>query len=182
MNLRKNNFLQEKRLEIENLKFNERNFDNHSFVSYKWLSKFQTLLFVLCSKTKAVSYNRFTELMQSNMLPLCLYMKTCCLGKCTGISFIDSTPVRVCNKKRISKNQVFKDIATIGKSTMGWFYGFKLHIIVNDKGELLEFVITQANVDDRAPLNFLAKIFGKLYADKGYVSKELIYCLIKDYI
>ncbi len=125
---------------------------------------------------KTVSYNRFTELMQSNMLPLCLYMKTCCLGKCTGISFIDSTPVRVCNKKRISKNQVFKDIATIGKSTMGWFYGFKLHIIVNDKGELLEFVITQANVDDRAPLkqeNFLAKIFGKLYADKGYVSKEL---------
>ncbi len=125
---------------------------------------------------KTVSYNRFTELMQSNMLPLCLYMKTCCLGKCTGISFIDSTPVRVCNKKRISKNQVFKDIATIGKSTMGWFYGFKLHIIVNDKGELLEFVITQANVDDRAPLkqeNFLAKIFGKLYADKGYISKEL---------
>ena len=125
---------------------------------------------------KTVSYNRFTELMQSNMLPLCLYMKTCCLGKCTGISFIDSTPVRVCNKKRISKNQVFKDIATIGKSTMGWFYGFKLHIIVNDKGELLEFVITQANVDDRFPLkqeNFLTKIFGKLYADKGYVSKEL---------
>ncbi len=123
-----------------------------------------------------VSYNRFTELMQSNMLALSLYMKTCCLGKCTGISFIDSTPIRVCNKKRIYRNRVFKDIATRGKSTMGWFYGFKLHIIVNDKGELLEFVITQANVDDRFPLkqeNFLSKIFGKLYADKGYVSKEL---------
>ena len=123
-----------------------------------------------------VSYNRFTELMQSNMLALSLYMKTCCLGKCSGISFIDSTPIRVCNKKRIYRNKVFKDIATRGKSTMGWFYGFKLHIIVNDKGELLEFVITQANVDDRYPLkqeNFLTKIFGKLYADKGYVSKEL---------
>jgi len=125
---------------------------------------------------KTVSYNRFTELMQSNMLALSLYMKTCCFGKCTGISFIDSTPIRVCNKKRISRNKVFEDMATIGKSTMGWFYGFKLHIIVNDKGELLEFVITQANVDDRTPLkqeNFLVKIFGKLYADKGYISKEL---------
>ena len=125
---------------------------------------------------ETVSYNRFTELMQSNMLALSFYMKTCCLGKCSGISFIDSTPIRVCNKKRIYRNKVFKDIATRGKSTMGWFYGFKLHIIVNDKGELLEFVITQANVDDRFPLkqeNFLSKVFGKLYADKGYVSKEL---------
>ncbi len=125
---------------------------------------------------ETVSYNRFTELMQSNMLALSLYMKTCYLGKCTGISFIDSTPIRVCNNKRIYRNKVFKNIATRGKSTMGWFYGFKLHIIVNDKGELLEFVITQANIDDRFPLkqdDFLSKIFGKLYADKGYVSKEL---------
>lgn len=123
-----------------------------------------------------VSYNRFVELMQSNLLPLTLYMKTCCLGQCTGISFIDSTPIRACNKKRITQNKVFKNIATIGKSTMGWFYGFKLHIVINDKGELLDFIITQANVDDRAPLkqdNFLKKIFGSLYADKGYISKQL---------
>nr|WP_246067688.1 IS982 family transposase [Changchengzhania lutea] len=123
-----------------------------------------------------VSYNRFVELMQSNLLPLTLYMKTCCLGECTGISFIDSTPIRACNKKRIKKNKVFKDIATIGKSTMGWFYGFKLNIIINDKGELLDFIITQANVDDRTPLkqdNFLKNIFGNLYADKGYISKQL---------
>jgi len=123
-----------------------------------------------------VSYNRFVELMQANMLPLTLYMKTCCLGQCTGISFIDSTPIRACKTKRITQNKVFKDIATIGKSTMGWFYGFKLHIIVNDKGELLDFIITQANVDDRTPLkedNFLKKIFGSLYADKGYISKQL---------
>lgn len=59
---------------------------------------------------------------------------------------------------------------------MGWFYGFKLHIVVNDKGELLDFIITQANVDDRTPIkqdNFLKKIFGSLYADKGNLSKEL---------
>lgn len=123
-----------------------------------------------------VSYNRLVELMQSNILPLTLYMKTCCLGECTGISFVDSTPIRACGNKRITQNKVFKDIATIGKSTMGWFYGFKLHIIINDKGELLDFVITQANVDDRTPLkeeNFLKKIFGSLYGDKGYLSKEL---------
>lgn len=123
-----------------------------------------------------VSYNRFVELMQANILPLTLYMKTCCLGKCTGISFIDSTPIRACKNKRIKNNKVFKDIATTGKSTMGWFYGFKLHIVVNDKGELLDFIITQANVDDRTPIkqdNFLKRVFGSLYADKGYLSKEL---------
>jgi len=125
---------------------------------------------------ETVSYNRFVELMQSNILPLTLYMKTACLGTCTGISFIDSTPIRVCNKKRIKSNKVFKDIANVGKSTMGWFYGFKLHIIINYKGELLDFIISQASTDDRTPIkqdNFLKKIFGSLYADKGYISKEL---------
>ncbi len=130
-----------------------------------------------------VSYNRFVELMQSNVLPLALYMKTCCLGKCTGISFIDSTPLRVCNNKRIKNNRVFKDIAATGRSTMGWFHGFKLHIVVNDKGELLNFIITQANVDDRTPIkenNLLKEIIGSLYADKGYISKELANMLFDD--
>ena len=99
-----------------------------------------------------VSYNRFTELMQSNILPLTMFLKICCLGKCTGISFVDSTPIRVCKNKRIKRNKVFKDIATLGKSTMGYFYGFKLHIVINDKGEILSFTITQANIDDREPL------------------------------
>lgn len=119
-----------------------------------------------------VSYNRFTELMQQNLMPMTLFLKTCCLGDSTGISFVDSTPVRVCKPKRIKNNKVFKGIATTGKSTMGWFHGFKLHIVINDKGEILNFTITQANVDDRTPLkkkSFLDKIYGKLYADKGYI-------------
>ena len=70
-----------------------------------------------------VSYNRFTELMQSAVFRMTIFLKFCCLGKCTGISYIDSTPIRVCNNKRIKRNKVFKDIATVGKSTMGWFYG-----------------------------------------------------------
>jgi len=130
-----------------------------------------------------VSYNRFTELMQQNLMAMTLFLKTCCLGNCTGISFVDSTPVRVCKPKRIRNNKVFKGIATTGKSTMGWFHGFKLHIVINDKGEILNFTITQANVDDRTPLkkkSFLDKIYGKLYADKGYVGKDLMQLLFTD--
>jgi len=130
-----------------------------------------------------VSYNRFTELVGQNLMAMSLFLKTCCLGDCTGISFVDSTPVRVCKPKRINSNKVFKGIATTGKSTMGWFHGFKLHIVINDKGEILNFTITQANVDDRTPLKnerFLDKIFGKLYADKGYVGKDLMQLLFAD--
>lgn len=132
---------------------------------------------------ETVSYNRFTELMQSNLMPMVLFLKSCCLGKCTGISFVDSTPIRVCKNKRIKRNKVFKGIANTGKSTMGWFHGFKLHIIINDKGEILNFTITQASEDDRTPLKqerFLDKIFGKLFADKGYVGKDLAKLLFID--
>ena len=130
-----------------------------------------------------VSYNRFTELSQHNLMAMSLFLKTCCLGDCSGISFIDSTPVRVCKNKRIHNHKVFKGIATTGKSTMGWFHGFKLHIIINDKGEILNFTITQANVDDRQPLKqerFLDRIYGKLFADKGYIGKELMQMLFVD--
>ena len=112
-----------------------------------------------------------------------LFLKTCCLGDCTGISFVDSTPVRTCKNKRISRNKVFKGIATTGKSTMGWFYGFKLHLIINDKGEILNFVITQAHVDDREPLRndkFVNKIKGKFYGDKGYIGQKLTELLFID--
>ena len=123
-----------------------------------------------------VSYNRFVELSQSVLMPMSIFLKTCCLGLCTGISFVDSTPIRVCHQKRIKRNKVFKGIAEVGKSTMGWFYGFKLHIVLSDKGEILNFAITQANVDDREPLKneaFLKAVFGKLFADKGYISEKL---------
>lgn len=134
---------------------------------------------------QTVSYNRFVELSQSVLLPMSVFLKTCCLGKCTGISFVDSTPIRVCHNKRIKRNKVFKDIAQVGKSTMGWFYGFKLHIVINDKGEILNFSITQANVDDREPLkkeNFLKAVFGKLFADKGYISEKITQILFTNNI
>lgn len=132
---------------------------------------------------ETVSYNRFLELMQGATLPMTIFLKTCCMGDGTGISFIDSTPVRVCNNKRIKRNKVFEGLAKVGKSTMGYFFGFKLHIVINDKGELLNFMITPGNVDDRAPLknpSFIKALKGKLYADKGYLSEKLTQILFMD--
>ena len=103
-----------------------------------------------------------------------LYYK--CKGECTGISFIDSTVLRVCHNKRIKRNKTFKGIAEVGKSTLGWFFGFKLHLIINDKGEILSFYLTKGNVDDRdakAITRMTKEIFGKLFGDKGYISKAL---------
>ena len=147
--------------------------------SYRNIKKFYTchvLKYMKSEFPKTVSYNRFVELQQKALLPMTLFLKMTRLGGCTGISFIDSTPLRVCHNKRIFNHKVFDGIATRGKSTMGYFFGFKLHIVVNDKGEIIDFVLTAANVDDRAPLkegNFLDRIFGKLFADKGYVGKKL---------
>lgn len=132
---------------------------------------------------KLVSYNRFVELQQGVLLPLVLFLKSCRLGKCTGISFVDSTTLDVCNIKREWQNKVFDGIAAKGKSTMGWFFGFKLHLIINDRGEILSFVITRGNVDDRQALemeSFIKNIFGKLYADRGYISQRLAQILFVD--
>jgi hypothetical protein len=123
-----------------------------------------------------VSYNRFVELQQKAMMPMISFLQLTCLGECTGISYIDSTPLRVCHIKRERNHKVMKDLATKGQCSMGWFFGFKLHIIINDRGEILDFLFTQAHVDDREPLknkNFHNKIFGKLFGDKGYIGKTL---------
>ena len=125
---------------------------------------------------KTVAYNRFVELQQKALMPMAVFLQLCCLGKCTGVSFIDSTPIRVCHIRREFQHKTFKGLATKGQCSMGWFFGFKLHIVINDKGEILDFLFTQGNVDDREPLknkNFHDKIFGKLVADKGYISKTL---------
>jgi len=122
---------------------------------------------------KLVSYHRFVELMSRALVPLTLYLQRC-LGHCTGLSFIDSTALTVCHNKRIASNRVFAGLAQRGKTTLGWFYGFKLHLVVNDCGELLAFCLTAGNVDDRAPVPRLARrLFGKLFGDKGYVSQAL---------
>lgn len=120
-----------------------------------------------------VSYNRFVELMPTAFLPLCLYLHTR-LGTVSGISFIDSTPLPVCHNRRIERHRVFAGLAARGKTSMGWFYGFKLHLVVNDQGELLAYYLSAGNMDDRRPVLKLARhLFGKLFGDKGYISQPL---------
>jgi hypothetical protein len=107
------------------------------------------------------------------------------MGKCTGISFIDSTTLKVCHIKREQQNRVFDGLATQGNGTLGWFFGFKLHLIINDKGEIISFVLTQGSVDDREPLkmeSFIRAVSGKLYGDRGYISKELVAVFGRGYI
>ena len=123
-----------------------------------------------------VSYNRFVELIPTVMIPLVGFLKLKRLVKSENITFIDSTKIAVCNNKRIKKNRVFKGIAEQGKSTMGWFYGFKLHIAINENGELVGASISRGNVDDRnmdVLDGVLENVSGKLFADKGYISKKL---------
>ncbi len=120
-----------------------------------------------------VSYSRFVQLAQEVLMPLSILLNTR-FGECNGTSFIDSTPLPVCHNRRISAHRVFADGAERSKTSMGWFYGFKLHLVINDQGELLSAMVTPGNTDDRKPVPQLTKgLFGKLYADKGYINKKL---------
>ena len=125
----------------------------------------------------AVSYNQFLELMARSLVPLghCL-LWLCSFSTKTGIQFIDSTSIVVCSNLRINRHKVFAGSAARGHTSEGWFFGFKLHIIVNDRGELLALRITPSNVSDanREVVTGLAKgLRGKPFEDKGYLSKEL---------
>ena len=122
-----------------------------------------------------VSYTRFVQLKQDVLTLLTAYLSAI-LGECSGISFVDSTRLRVSDNKRIASHKVFAEKAECSKTSMGWFYGFKLHLIINDTGDLLDVVLTAANTDDRRPLwglNPDGQFHGSFYADKGYISKDL---------
>lgn len=126
------------------------------------------------------TYHRLVALIPRATMPPFAYLMMRCLGQVTGIGFVDSTPIRVCSHKRINRHKVFKGIAARGKSTVGWFYGFKLHLIINDRGERLAFNLTPGNVDDRQPVPTMAHgLWGKLYGDKGYLSQELFERLLE---
>jgi hypothetical protein len=129
-----------------------------------------------------VSYTRFVEFIPSVLIPLCVYLRQSCLGICTGISFMDSTSLAVCKNQRIHAHKVFAGLAERGKTSTGWFFGFKLHLIFNDRGELLNLMLTPGNIDDRKPVPKLAKdLVGKLFADKGYISKQLFEELLRTF-
>jgi len=135
-----------------------------------------------------VSYERFVILMPSTLGPLSAYLKSL-YGHCRGISFIDSTALEVCDPHRIHNHKVFEGLAKRGKGSMGWFYGLKLHLVVKDCGEILACQITPGNVDEstvffqyRKPVPVLSKrLFGKLIADRGYISQPLFEQLLETF-
>ena len=123
---------------------------------------------------RLVSYTRFVALIPQMMLPMFAYLQSR-FGACTGISFIDSTSLEVCDPKRINGHRVFAADAKRGKTSMGWFFGFKLHLAVNDQGELLACCLTPGNVDDRVPVAGMVKnLRGRLFGDRGYISASLM--------
>lgn len=122
---------------------------------------------------KLPSYQRCVALMPRCAIALSAFFETV-KGHCTGLSIADSTPIAVCDNLRISRHRVFAGHAARGKSSTGWFFGFKLHAVINHLGELIDIKLTPGNVDDRKPLRDLCStVFGKLYADKGYLAKWL---------
>jgi Transposase DDE domain len=142
-----------------------------------------------CAFPHLVSYTRFIELMPWSLMGLWSFLNTCS-GEVTGISFVDSTSmtfglpsaIEVCHPNRSHSHKVFKDLAGWGKSSVCWYFGFKLHLIVNDsrserlrqRGEILSFALTPGNTDDRKPVPEMAKsLMGKLFGDKGYISQPL---------
>lgn len=126
------------------------------------------------------SYQRFVEWMPSTLIPLCVYLKSC-FGPCTGIGFIDATSLKVCHNRRISRHQVFKGLAERGQTSVDWFFGFKLHLVVNEVGQLLNVTLTPGNVDDRRPVPLLLQgLRGKIFDDHGYVSQKLAAQLLKE--
>ena len=125
---------------------------------------------------KLVSYQRFIDLLPLQAAILHVLTKyLCLLGKRTGCYFADSKKLPVCDNRRIHSHRVFKDIASgpgrrCGKSSTGWFYGLELHLIINELGQIMNFLITLANVSDNNDSvlrKLLGKLTGKCYADKA---------------
>ena len=115
------------------------------------------------------------------VLHLLVLLLNCLLSqRQNGIFYVDSTPLAVCHSKRISRHKVCKGLAEIGKTTKGWFFGFKLHSIIDERGNLVRVKITAGNTDDRAVVDDMTRnIIGLLFGDKGYISKELFLKLYK---
>jgi hypothetical protein len=121
---------------------------------------------------RLVSYGRFVELIASALIPLCAYLRQC-QGACTGVSFIDSTPLAVCHPRRRHQHRLFAGLAQWGNCSTGWFLGFKLHRVVNDQGPLLNGALPPGHVEDRQPVpDLVGNLFGKLVADRGSIAKK----------
>lgn len=161
------------------------NFHTSKYRDFKSYYKIMILGLLKSYFPKAVSYSRFVEIMRYALVPLLLYTIQYGFGKCNGLNFIDSTPLIACKYQRRYSNKVMKGLAGIGKSSTGWFYGMKLHLIINGSGEILSFCITPGNISDinEEVIEKLTKnIFGKLIGDKGYISGKIFKKLFENNI
>jgi Transposase DDE domain len=144
------------------------------FMTFKDYYEKQVLMH-MSKDFKLVSYNRFVELRKMAMLPLLVFLVARKMANCTGISYIDSFSLKVCHIKRASGHKTMRKIA---KKSIGWFYGLKLHAIINHKGEIVSFSITPGNVTDNNDAVIYAltnDIFGKLFGDKGYLLRKEVH-------
>lgn len=113
------------------------------------------------------------EWIPSTLIRLGVYLQRC-FGNCTGVSFVDSTSLKVCHNRRISRHKVFNGLAQRGKTSLDWFFGFKLHLVVNEHGQILNVQLTSGNFDDLCPIPKLPNgLFGKVFAQRGDVSQKL---------
>lgn len=133
------------------------------YVMRHWSKHFPSLL----------SYNRFVELMRDTLYPLTIFTQIKS-GKKTGIYFIDSSCLPVCHLKRSRRNKAFEEIAQYGKTSVGWFFGLKIHLVVNDRCELIAFKITQGSQhDSTTALKLLKGLEGLAFGDKGYLGQKI---------
>lgn len=149
--------------------------------NFKYFYKGYLAIFYREEFPKLCSYQRFIELKPRALPYLTLLLHWFCEHSYkTGVSFVDATSLAVCHVRRISVHKVFKGLAAIGKTTKGWFLGLKLHLIINEKGQIQGVQLSAGNVDDRTPVPELTKrLKGLLFADKGYISQSLFNSLFE---
>jgi hypothetical protein len=124
-------------------------------------------------------YERFVTIQKSVFIPVMFFLFSR-MGQKTGIYYIDSTALPVCNNRRIRRHKTFSGLAERGKTSMGWFFGFKLHLVFNELNEIVALKLTPGNVADTGPVPSLTKdLIGKLFGDKGYIGKELAETLLR---
>jgi Transposase DDE domain len=121
-------------------------------------------------------YEHFVTLQKSVFVPLVFFLHSH-LGTKTGLYYIDSTALPVCDNHRISRHKVFAGLAQRGKTSMGWFFGFKPHLVFNNDNEIVALKLTPGNVHDTKPVPALTRdLTGKLFGDKGYISWRKTCC------
>ena len=149
------------------------------FKNFKYYYKYAVEIKYKSLFKEVLCYDRFIQIMPKLLVALSILLQ-CLFGEARGIYFLDATKLSICHGRREKRNKVFGKIAEKGKTSMGWFFGFKLHMIINDVGQIMAIKITKGNVDDRTPVAELTKkLKGSIYADKGYIRADLFKALYK---